>query len=390
VMAAFCCVFVSAKHVDLPEPYKDDCIVARGVSLYNSTHQNDVPWFNVNLDLPPSQRWVEIATAYRSQITALIQTLKNFILPLVPNGLDYADIVFGELHTRLPQPYKDEISSISQATGLPLGEVVLYNVFYEIFTVCTSIVAQDHNGNLVHARNLDFGLFLGWDPMAHEWSVSQQLRQMVVNINWMRNGQLLYKSNNFAGFIGIYNGLKPNAFSVTANERFMAEGGIFGMMQWLTGTMPDGKWMTWLTRECMETSTDYASAMHQLSTTPMLSPVYYIVGGNRPYQGAIITRSLNATDSLVEMDSSRPDQWYVLETNYDPGEEVLFVDDRDTPGRNCMRALTQRRVDFEGIYNVLSSRTTLNKLTAYTVLMDVNTGRFETHIQACPGACWPF
>ena len=26
------------------------------------------------------------------------------------------------------------------------GEVVLYNIFYEIFTVCTSIVAEDKSG----------------------------------------------------------------------------------------------------------------------------------------------------------------------------------------------------------------------------------------------------
>ena len=79
--------------------------------------------------------------------------------------------------------------SIANATGLPLGEVVLYNVFYEVFTVCTSIVAQDQSGkhellrallfllyqmhleipsifcflsgNLYHGRNLDFGLFMG-------------------------------------------------------------------------------------------------------------------------------------------------------------------------------------------------------------------------------------
>ncbi len=36
-------------------------------------------------------------------------------------------------------------------------------MFYEIFTLCTSIVGQDNNGKIYHARNLDFGLFLGWD-----------------------------------------------------------------------------------------------------------------------------------------------------------------------------------------------------------------------------------
>ena len=30
-----------------------------------------------------------------------------------------------------------------------LGEVVLYNIFYEIFTVCTSIIAEDKTGNCV-------------------------------------------------------------------------------------------------------------------------------------------------------------------------------------------------------------------------------------------------
>lgn len=38
---------------------------------------------------------------------------------------------------------------------------MLYNVFYEVFSVCTSIVAQTENGTLMHARSLDFGLLMG-------------------------------------------------------------------------------------------------------------------------------------------------------------------------------------------------------------------------------------
>ncbi len=47
--------------------------------------------------------------------------------------------------------------------ALFLGEIVLYNIFYEIFTLCTSIVAEDENGNILHGRNLDFGLLLGYN-----------------------------------------------------------------------------------------------------------------------------------------------------------------------------------------------------------------------------------
>jgi acid ceramidase len=42
-----------------------------------------------------------------------------------------------------------------------LGEVVLYNIFYEVSSLCTSIVGQDQNGNILHGRNLDFGGLMG-------------------------------------------------------------------------------------------------------------------------------------------------------------------------------------------------------------------------------------
>ncbi len=66
------------------------------------------------------------------------------------------------LWTTLPEPFKSELLGVSDITGIPLGRVVLYNVFYEIFTVCTSVITQDAKGTLYHARNLDFGLFLGY------------------------------------------------------------------------------------------------------------------------------------------------------------------------------------------------------------------------------------
>ena len=50
---------------------------------------------------------------------------------------------------------------MSDASGLGIEEITVYNIFYELFTFCTSIVVQDAEGELYHARNLDFGLFMG-------------------------------------------------------------------------------------------------------------------------------------------------------------------------------------------------------------------------------------
>lgn len=72
----------------------------------------------------------------------------------------------------LPNPFRDEIKGIAAVSGVPLGEknkdvhnflilqypadlcpfcfdvgeVALFNIFYEVFTVCTSIVAEDDKG----------------------------------------------------------------------------------------------------------------------------------------------------------------------------------------------------------------------------------------------------
>ena len=61
----------------------------------------------------------------------------------------------------LPSPYRSEMAGIADASGMTIDEVTIYNIFYELFTLCTSVVVQDSQGNLHHGRNLDFGLFLG-------------------------------------------------------------------------------------------------------------------------------------------------------------------------------------------------------------------------------------
>ncbi|KAF8366293.1 hypothetical protein PRIPAC_84122 [Pristionchus pacificus] len=378
----FLCLLASpqlAKHVDLPAPYSDDCILDHGTNLYDPKNAEAVPWFDVDLDKPASERFVEVAKAYKDNIHELIQVIKDLILPTHPDALELVDGFFGEMNKKIAQPYQDEIASIADAIDIPVGEIVMYNIFYEIFTVCTSVVAVDEKGKVWHSRNLDFGLFLGWDPLTHEWEVTSVLRKMIININWYRGGKILYKSNNFAGFVGIYNGMKQGAFSVTANERFVDkdQGGRTGIVKWLTGEMADAKWMTWLTRETMENCNTYEEAKEHLSNTEMLSPA------------CIITRSWEQADSVTEI-TSRKDPWFILHTNYDPDVEPLYLDDRQTPGDNCMRKLGRKNVGFQGIYNVMSSRTTLNKLTTYTVLMQTESGAFETHLQGCPGECWPF
>jgi acid ceramidase len=374
----------------LPAPFTEHCIVGEK-NLYPPPKNATVPLFVVDLDKPPVERWTQIATTYAQQINDLVQGAKDFITAFLGETIvDKLVNELSDLDEKLPQPYADELRGIANVSGVPLGEIVLYNVFYEVFTVCTSIVAEDETGKLYHARNLDFGLFLGWNEKTHDWAITERLRKTIVNVDWKKGGKTIFKSVNFAGFVGVYNGVRPKAFTVTANERFdLKDGGYIGILKWLMGDN-SASWMTLLVREVMENATSYNEAVQRLSNTKLMAPVYYIVGGNSSGQGSIIVRSRTETLDVVTLNTSDPNGWYVLETNYDPKSKPLFIDDRRTPGNECMQKLSRQNVSFSGLFNVLSSTTNLNKLTAYTTLMQVDTGTLETYIQKCPDPCWAF
>lgn len=48
--------------------------------------------------------------------------------------------------------FTGELTSLSKATGVSLGEVVLLNLIYEVEAGCTSIVAEGTDGTIYHAR----------------------------------------------------------------------------------------------------------------------------------------------------------------------------------------------------------------------------------------------
>lgn len=389
LIAIFTFVVAVRAFVPLPAPYTERCIVGER-NAYPPGPNASVPTYIVDLDIAPAERWNEISRVYGPGIKELVSSAKEFITAFLGERLvKLLEEMLGKLNEKFPQPYADELKGIAEVTGLPLGDVVLYNMFYEVDTVCTSIVAEDENGKLYHARNLDFGIFLGWNEKTHDWTITEKLRKTIINVDWRKNGKTVFKSVNFAGFVGVYNGVRPQRFTVTANQRFDKDGGFVGLLKWIRGDN-SLSWMTLLVREVMETADSYEEAIDRLSKTKLMAPVYYIVGGNSSGQGATIVRSREETLYTVNLDKTKPDGWYVLETNYDPKEKPLFIDDRDAPGRACMNKLGRKNVGFEGIFNVLSSTTNLNKLTAYTTLMQVDTGTVETYIQKCADPCWPF
>ncbi|KAL7841069.1 hypothetical protein SRHO_G00247600 [Serrasalmus rhombeus] len=377
---------VSAQYVP---PYTEDCRTA----MYpprGPTFKGAVAWYSVDLDLAPSQRWKEVITDKKSDLVNMIQAIKDLANSFVPSGrlIDLVDRDLPLMVDTLPYPFNEEIKGIAAASGVPLGEVVLFNIFYEVFTVCTSLVAEAPDGNLIHARNLDFGLFMGWDLKNRSWVITEKLKPLVVNIDFRRSNRTVFKSTNFAGYVGMLTGMRPHVFTLTMNERFSLNGGYIGILEWILGKR-DGMWMSFLTRSVLENATSYTEAKKLLSDTKLLAPAYFILGGNQTGEACIITRSRTHNIYPLEIDLKHG-RWYVLETNYDHWKKPLFLDDRRTPAMNCMNRITQANISLKTVYDVLSTKPVLNKLTTYTTLMDVSEGKLESFIRDCPNPCMPW
>jgi len=69
---------------------------------------------------------------------------------------------------------------------------------------------------------------------------------------------------------------------------------------------------------------DFENVIEIFNTTKLIAPVYYIVSGTKPGEGAIITRDRNDGNVRRIGDAKQGDgSWYVCETNYDWWQPVM-------------------------------------------------------------------
>ncbi|PNJ76786.1 ASAH1 isoform 47, partial [Pongo abelii] len=271
------------------------------------TYRGPVPWYTINLDLPPYKRWHELMVDKAPMLKVIVNSLKNMINTFVPSGkiVQVVDEKLPGLLGNFPGPFEEEMKGIAAVTDIPLGEIISFNIFYELFTICTSIVAEDKKGHLIHGRNMDFGVFLGWNINNDTWVITEQLKPLTVNLDFRRNNKTVFKASSFAGYVGMLTGFKPGLFSLTLNERFSINGGYLGVLEWILGKK-DAMWIGFLTRTVLENSTSYEEAKNLLTKTKILAPAYFILGGNQSGEGCVITRDRKESLDVYEISHLKP------------------------------------------------------------------------------------
>lgn len=327
--------------------------------------------YTIDLDLPPEQRWVQVAKDHEASLKQLIQSVKSSL----PSEAATLVATFGEdIAKYMPYPYGLEIVGMADAVdGLSVSDVVLGNILYELTAygndqllgtaahvikggdvrMCTSIVAQTVNGTIYHGRNLDY-------------SFPDLLRDLTIIVDFQLSGETLYTGTTFAGMVGLLTGQKPNVYTVSVDERDEGSWWMNAIEALLAGTHGIS---TLHVRDALaDKEMNFEDVVDFLSNKRFIAPCYIIVGGTKPGEGAVITRDRTAAQDVWRLDADNG-RWFLVETNYDHWLAPPKSDDRRDPAIKAMNDITRGGLNATSLFNVMSTPPVLNSGTTYTVVM---------------------
>lgn len=272
----------------------------------------------------------------------------------------------------LPDDYAREIQGIASAAGTTYDDAVLAQMYYELDRIdgsgsegifdrmCTSIVAQQANGTMYLAHNFDYPDFF---------------TPGLLNARFIKDGKVLFEGTTDAGTVGSITGVAPGSHAVTIDARVGSQ---------FTLSLPDaveaaqnGSFVfVHLVRRAFEAGS-YDAAIELLQEKPgMISPGYFIVGGSKPGQGAVITGNSSAVNNDVWR-MKDADGWYIVETNYDHWIKGPSL--RRDVARMGIAAIGADNLSLLGLWNVLSTFPVYAPNTITTHLVDIATGEHRAY-----------
>uniref|UniRef100_A0A3Q2PVB0 N-acylethanolamine-hydrolyzing acid amidase n=1 Tax=Fundulus heteroclitus TaxID=8078 RepID=A0A3Q2PVB0_FUNHE len=340
------------------------------LGLAGSLWAQHPPSVVVNLNLSPEERWKPLEKAF--DMNTLRKIAGKVIESQIPKWMHHAVIpIVASLEKYIPQPYAGEIRGIASMMKTNISDVIILNFAYEFTAYCTSIVAQDKNGNVYHGRNLDYPL-----PV---------LRSLTMDVVFLKNGKVAYVGTSFAGYVGLWTGMSPHKFTVSADQRVTKRRGN-GWRNIMSAVLFHSSPVSWLLRETLEEAKDFQDAVMRLAKKPLISGVYYIVGGVRAGEGVIITRDRKGPADIWPLEPLHGG-WYRVEANFDHWRTPPPSDHRREVAMKAMNAVGRNRINGHKLYQVLSKPPLCHRNTIYTTLMRAaNPREYITFVrpEGCP------
>jgi hypothetical protein len=259
-------------------------------------YQN-LPSFKIDLDLHPSQRFVEVTTALKPQITKMCDDYLHLTPGFVRDFFEKHENIIKMRHLG----NYEEVVSIANIIEMPTYITLMLNYAFELGdALCTSVVARQADGTVIHGRNMDFAFP---DAMRNATYIGQ----------FYKNGKHLYDAVMFGGYTGVASASRAGQYTFTLNARNV----IKSVEEYFTimGEIFEGRPEIGLaTRDAIEQCADYDCMINTWSAMTTVVPMYLIIAGTSPNQGAVISKD---PKGVANVRTLTDDTWYLLQTNDD-------------------------------------------------------------------------
>ncbi|XP_007495752.2 N-acylethanolamine-hydrolyzing acid amidase-like [Monodelphis domestica] len=327
------------------------------------------PRVTVNLDEAPEERW--LPSLQRFDQDTLRAILRNVIQHRIPEWFNvFMKEFVDHLQGSLLEPFVREIRGICNALNLSFVDGMLINMIYESSMLCTSILVQDANGHIYHGRNLDFVSGTG-------------LRNITVDVQFIKNGQIAYTGTTFIGYVGLWTGQSPYKFTVTGNQRQKDQWQKNATETLFKTHYPPG----WFIRKTLEEAKDYKDAVRRLSNQPLITNVYCIVGGINAWEGVVISR--NRTDPVDFWLLNPKGEWFLVQINCDHWVKCPRTTEfRKIPASKAFNEAGPENINLYKLYEILSLCPILSDITVYTTVMSAaNPDEYMTRVRTPSKLC---
>jgi len=181
--------------------------------------------------------------------------------------------------------FVEEIQGIADAADLPFDTIFFLNYAYEVSTIsghaCSGILVRNANNTVIHGRNLDFEF---WGTFAELFS----------RVNWYRGEELVFSSDQVIGSVFVLTGMKNGKFAVHVDTRITHDYFKVFSSIFVKQVMPSA----YLVRKVLEEENSFSDAISRLSSTEITAPIYYVVSGPGPNDGAVIERTFDGVHNM--------------------------------------------------------------------------------------------
>jgi len=313
--------------------------------------------FTVNLDKEPENRWEEIIWFYKDEILKMVKISEIF---LCNNNYQLhwsaSKILSLVANMGFISNY-EELKGIAKILNISIGEVIMLQLLYEYDTNSISILKKTKD-EVFHFRTID-------------WNISET-KPTPININFIKDGNIVFGATTYPGYIGTLTGMKPKNFALSINHRKLDDDYYSNLYYILTSSWQ----ISLLARHVLTNCDNYEEAKFILEEADIISPVYIIISSKD--DGCVITRDRINAISPVNLQN----QTDIVQTNIDH-----WINDstKDISGSIERRAfayewINNDNINLDELWDLCKISPILTKNTIYITGMNVNDNYYKSKL----------